>query len=310
MSGKKRNGQNTRLSSYAKAVIPKGAIIQFVFSEDIDNDGIKEAIIGISLFSPFPPDSGILIIKRNEKSFEHMWLSLPDKQSGALQSGLLDNAFVADTDKDGIPELVVSRVLSHEHDIDIIVYDWINGEFQPVWHSERSFFHGSIEVADVDGDGSMEILVECGTMADSELMSVQDVCYHVREAYVYKWDGSGYLPSEYQVRMPYISYNISVEFLKAIWRSDYPVAYEMVIMPGFLGVAGLDDSSLAAFKTYMERKVRPNLLRNLEKGKLVPSEPYDTCCRFTGPEDSFTIELCSINNGMFISNLSITKKIS
>jgi hypothetical protein len=82
----------------------------------------------------------------------------------------------------------------------------------------------------------------------------------------------------------------------------------MVMIPPFSGLRGLDDSSLPAFKEYIGKNVMPALSRNIEKGKLVPAEPYDTCCHFSGPEDDFTVELSKTGSGVKISGLLISKR--
>lgn len=304
--GRKKTGKNQRLSEYTSAQLPKGAVPQFIYYEDFDNDGRKEAVIGITRFSPFPPDSAIIFVKEEQDSFDHTWLHFSEQTSSL---GIIDNAAAADTDGDGVPELVVSRVLSHEQDIDIVIFDWPEKDVNQVWHCGRSYFHGSMELDDIDGDGIKEILVESGTHTGAEIIALKDACYYVREGCAYKWDGLDYTPIANHVRMPYVSYNTSVAFLNAIFQQDYDSGYDMVIMPGFLGLKGLDDSSLTAFKSYIDKNVLPHLIRNISKGKLIPAEPYETCCRFVGTEDCFTIELVREKNRMQISNLAISKNI-
>lgn len=306
--GRKKTKRKQRLSEYTSAQLPRGAVTQFVYYEDFNNDGQKEAVVGITRFSPFPPDSAVIFVKEMQDTFDHTWLHFSDQASASC--GIIDNAAVADTDGDGVPELVVSRVLSHEHDIDILVFDWPEKDVNKVWHSGRSFFHGSMELEDIDGDGINEILIESGTNTGEEVLALKEAFYHVREGFAYKWDGLSYTAMTNQVRMPYLSFNTSVEFLKAISQRDYDHAYDMVILPGFLGLEGLDDSSLATFKSYIEKNVMPYLVRNLSKGKLIPAEPYDTCCKFVGAEDCFTIELVFEKDKLKIFTLAISKKYS
>jgi len=267
--GRKKSNKKRRLSEYTSAQLPAGSVIQFVYYEDFDNDGQKEAVIGITRFSPFPPDSVVMLVKEKEDSFDHNWIHFSDHACTAC--GIIDNAAAADTDGDGVPELVVSRVLSHEQDIDIVVFDWPEKDALKTWHSGRTFFHGSMELNDIDGDGISEILIESGTRIGEEIIALNESCYHVREGFAYKWDGKGYTPKANQVRMPYVSYNTAVGFLKAIWMQDYDSAYDMVVLPGFLGLAGLDDSSPEAFRSFIGKNVLPHLMRNLSKGKLIPA---------------------------------------
>lgn len=306
---KKRTGKAPKLSEYAASQLPKGAVLDFIFYEDFDNDSQKEAVIGVTRFTPFPPDSAVLIVRRSKHGeFEHKWFTLQNGLREPEEAGIIDSTAAADTDGDGSPELIISRVLSHEHDIDISVIDWKDGNAFHAWHSGRSFFHGSMEVADADGDGIAEIIAEYGTRAGHEIISMDEACYHVRESLMFKWDGRSYCAKPYSVKMPYISYNAAVDFMRSILLHKYEDAYSMVMIPPFLGLSGLDDSSLPAFRSYIEKKVLPVLCRNLVKGKLVPVEPYDTCCHFAGPEDDFTFELMRTCGGVKISGLVISKR--
>jgi len=305
--GRKRTWKKKSMTEFASSRIPAGAVIQFIFYEDFDNDGVKEAIIGFSRFSPFPPDSAILLIKRQEEEFSHIWLPLTDNTSLPDQTGIIDNAAAADTDNDGIPELIVSRTLNNEYEIEVTVYDWNGDSFSPAWRSSEIFYHGSMEVDDTDNDGIPEIIIEYGVETENELIEVSDSCYHVRSGCSYKWDGASYIRSEYKVRMPYISFNAAADFLLAVWARDFEKAYEKVVLPGFLGLDGLDDSSLAAFKYHLEKKVLPVMVRNLEKGKLVPAEPGDTCCQFYGAADTFSVDLERVKGRMMVCGLNIIK---
>jgi len=296
------------MSDYAAAHIPDGSIIDFVFYEDFNSDNINEAVIGVTHFTPFPPESAVMMVQGTGKEFRHCWLTISDNKAVPEYSGLFDNASVADTDGDGEPELVLSLFYGQEHDITVFVFDWKDGELRQTWRTSSTYYHGSMETRDIDGDGVAEIIVETGTGLGSEIIETSDTCYRVREACGFKWDGKGYKKVPCPVRMPYESYNTAVDFLRAIWFKDYKKAFNMVIMPGFLGLAGLDDSSLAAFRNYVSKKIRPLMQENLSKGKLVPLEPYDTCCQFTGPEDCFTVELVRSDGKIKIYALDITKK--
>ncbi len=306
---KRESAEKKRISDYVLSQLPEGAVTDFIFYEDFDNDSKREAVIGITRFSPFPPDSALLIVKKGRHGeIGHVWLPMQEGEGG--HGCVFDNVQAADIDGDGLPELVISRVLSHEHDIDIIIVDWNGQDVSVAWKSERTFFHGSMEVVDTDGDGISEIVAECGTLDGSDVISMEDGCYRVRESYVYKWDGDGCRSSPYNVNMPYISYNTAVDFLKTIWKRDYKRAYDMVVMPSFLGLAGLDDCRPSAFKIHVEKKIMPTLLRNLDEGKLVPAEPYESCCRFSGALDDFTIELIKTDMGVKILSLTISNKIN
>lgn len=297
-----------RISDYILPLIPDGALINFVFYEDFNNDGQKEAVVGFTQFSPFPPDSVVLMVSKTSDGFRHSWIVSERSCHFPESCGTFDNAAVADTDGDGVPELVLSQVEGKEHNIVIFIYDWTESGMCLTWKSQRTFFHGSMETMDVDYDGIDEVLVEYGTNSGNEIIETSEACYHVRDGFKYKWNGSDYVESKNNVHMPYESYNIAVSFIRSIWLKEYNKAYEMVLMPGFLGVEGLDDCSLSAFRKYIIKRVRPMLTKNLSKGKLIPSEPYETCCQFTGPDDCFNVELIRTKNQIKIYELQITKK--
>lgn len=296
-------------SEYAAKLIPEGAILNFIFYEDFDGDGIKEAFAGFTEFSPFPPESLILYIKPVEEGYTHKWLLPYDSRSYEGCPGIYDNASAADTDGDGRPELVVSLAAGNGHYLTLCIFDCVEGLPVLVWQSKDAWYHGNAEVADFDGDGRYEIAVEKGTNTGQEILALDEACYHVREGMEFKWDGSMYTGFPGQVRMPYQSYNTAVGFLLSLWRKDYRSCYKMTALPVFLGFDGLDDSSLAAFRKYASKRIRPVLMRNLTKGKLVPGEPCDTCCLFTGAEDDITVEL-SPDHGVFkVSGVNITKRV-
>jgi len=298
-----------RLSEYITSQLPEGAVVDFIFYEDFDGDGDKEAVIGVTRFAPFPPDSAVMIVKAGKNGeIGHDWFMFRESPPGCELPGVIDSAAAADTDGDGLKEAVISRVFGHRHEIDISVIDWEGSVPHQAWYSGRTFFHGSLEVADTDGDGTAEIVVEFGTQDGHEVISAEEACYHVRESMVYKWNGKSYGARPRSVEMPYASFNTAVRFLTAIWKRDYEKAYSMVMIPPFSGLDGLDDSSLPAFKDYIIKKVMPALSRNIEKGKLLPAEPYDTCCHFSGPEDDFTVELAKTGDGVKISGIVITKR--
>ncbi len=294
------------MSEYAAAQLPNSAVIDFVFHEDFNADGLKEAVVGFTQFIPFPPESAVLLVNRTPEGFRHSWLSATD--TAAAPQGTFDNAVVTDTNGDGRPELILSLADGQEHSIVITIFGWSGDGLHPVWHSPMSFYHGSMEVDDIDKDGIAEIIIESGTYSGSEIIAMKDTCYHVREGCVFKWNGCEYVRCAGQVQLPYESYNTAVEFLEAVWSKDYRKAFDKVVMPGFVGLKGLDDSSLAAFKVFINKKVRPLLMQNLLNGKLIPSEPYNTCCQFAGNENYFTIELVRENNTMKVYGIEITKK--
>lgn len=296
------------MTGYLKKIIPARAIIDFVFKEDFDGDGLEEAVVGFTQLIPFPPETLVVWLKPEGEEFRHVML-LAEAGKRDVHNGIFDNAAAVDTDNDGRPELVLSLSQGTGHYITVNVFDWINGEPVSVWKNEEPSYHGSIEVADVDKDGVFEIISDSGTMEAKEILAFEEAGYHMRKSCCYKWDGNTYQSSPFEVRMPYLSFNRAVAFLQYLWEQDYKKAYEMVVMPGFVGLDGLDDSSLNEFKKYVNKRIQPVLRRNLAKGRLVPSEPYESFCLFCGFYDDISVELMNKNGNLFIQCLTIHKKV-
>ncbi len=307
VEGKKKKNR-PGMAGYLKRLIPSKAIIDFVFKEDFDGDGLEEAVVGYTELIPFPPETSVVWVKSEGTEFKHALL-LPEPDGREVHAGIFDNAAAVDTDNDGLPELVLSLSAGNGHYIFVSIYDWINGEPVSVWKSEEPCYHGSMNVLDVDNDGTFEIIADSGTMEGKEILALEEAGYHMRKSCCYKWDGNSYKGSEFGVRMPYLSYNNAVLFLQHLWRQDYKKAYEMALLPCFMGLDGLDDSSLNEFKKYINRKIRPALRRNLSKGRLVPSEPYDSYCLFNGFYDDISVELVNKSGKILVQSLNIHKKV-
>jgi hypothetical protein len=308
LPGKKKGRKTDRsFSEYAGKHIPKGAVIDYIFYEDFDGDGEKEAVIGYTQFSPFPPESSIIFIKRADNGYSHLVLT-EDRHIEFSDFGIFDQASAADTDGDGLPELIISLAAGNGHYITLFVFDWYEGIPRLALRTEEGFYHGSLEVCDTDGDRVFELVVESGSMKGNEILELDESCFHVRESCFYKWDGLSYIKWPHHVRMPYQSYNMAVEFLMVLWKQEYRRAHEMAYLPAFMGLDGLDDCNLNAYKRYIEKNIRPVLLRNLLKKKLVPSEPYDAYCMFNGSEDDFTVELVREKGLLKVQSLNVYKK--
>lgn len=303
---KTKNGQG--MTGYLKRLIPSKAIIDFVFKEDFDGDGLPEAVVGYTELVPFPPETTIVWLKTEGTELKHVVL-LPEGERNETHGGIFDNAAAVDTDNDGLPELVLSLSSGNGHHITVNIFDWPKSEPVLIWKSGEPCYHGSMYVADTDNDGTYEIITDSGTMEGREILAYEEAGYHMRKSCRYKWDGSSYTGSSHEVRAPYLSYNKAVLFLQYLWQQEYKKAYEMVIMPGFVGISGLDDSSLNEFKKFVNKHIRPVLRRNLSKGRLVPSEPYENFCLFSGCHDDISVELANKNGIIFIQSLGIHKKI-
>lgn len=296
------------MSDFVRQHIPEGAVIDFIFREDFDADGQMEAIVGFTEFSPFPPESSVLYFKKSGDIYDCNKILCAENHVIFSEYGIYDNAVVADLNGDGIPKLILSLASGNGHYITLFIFDWVDGIPSLAWYSNECFYHGSVEVMDTDGDGLFEIVVESGTHAGQEILALSEACYHVREGCYFKWDGSDYVKHSNEVRMPYQSYNAAVKFLNGLWKHDYSNTYNMAIMPGFVGLEGLDDCSLTAFRKFVRKNIRPALTRNLSKSKLMPAEPYDSYCVFNGSEDDFTVELVKDKGVLKVQTLNIYKR--
>ncbi|NJD04537.1 MAG: VCBS repeat-containing protein [Ruminiclostridium sp.] len=306
-TNKNKKKSKPGMTGYLEKLIPSKAIIDIVLKEDFDGDGLEEALVAYTELIPFPPETSVVWLKSEGAELRHIVL-LPEPGRMDAHSGIFDNAVAADTDNDGLPELVLSLSADNGHYISVSVYDWKNGGPVSAWKSEEPCYLGSMDVADIDNDGVFEIIIDSGIMEGKEILALEEAGYHMRKSCFYKWDGNSYAESVHEVRMPYLSYNSAVLFLEYLWRQDYKKAYEMVLMPAFMGLDGLDDCSLGGFKKYAGKHIRPVLRRNLSKGRLVPSEPYDNFCLFGGFYDDISVELVNRRGKIFIQSLGIHKK--
>jgi hypothetical protein len=295
------------LSSYIKRQIPNDASIEYILSGDFNNDGADEAVVVLSLYFPYPPVPMLIYVWVDEKSqeYKHQTVYLADKSEDA-EYCILDNLISADVDGDGVAEIVFTMAETGNTYVKIYIIDWIDGEPCLVWQSKQGLPHGCIDVSDTDNDGIYEIISEWSTARGAEIISFEDACYHIRESCCYKWEDGTFACKPWQVRSPYGSYNMCVNFLAAIFNQKYEEIYRQVIVPGFLGLNGLDDCSLKSFVKHMETNVRPILLKNLSKGKLLPSEPFEDYCFFSGPFNNFILELAKKDGVYKVQRMSIT----
>lgn len=306
MNKEKKN--KSGIYGYLKKIIPSSAIIDFVFYEDFNGDGIREAVVGFTEFIPFPPESFVIYLKNSGSELKHIEMLSTLLKEGSHNCGIFDNIAIADLDNDDIPEIVLSLAAGNGHHITLFVFDCLNDEPRLVWQSEESFLHGSMEVLERDNEGVVRIIANSGTYEGNELIGMDEASYHVRKSCCYTWNGSTFAGSEHQVRMPYKSYNAAVAFIMYLLKHEYKKAYEMVLMPGFMGLKGLDDCSLEAFRKYVCKQIIPVLQRNLAKKKLIPSEPYDDFCLFCGVYEDIAVEFVNKGGRLLIQCVNIYKK--
>jgi hypothetical protein len=306
MNTEKKN--KSGMYGYLKKLIPSGAIIDFVFYEDFDGDDVKEAVVGFTEFIPFPPESSVVYLKNTNNELKHIELLSSLLSEESINYGIFDNVAIADLDNDEYPEIVLSLATGNGHYISLYVFDCLNGKPRLVWKSDEPFLHGSMEVLEKDNEGLIRIIADSGTYEGKELIGLDEANYHVRKSCCFCWNGSTFDASEHQVRMPYRSYNTAVAFMMHLLKHEYKKAYEMVLMPGFMGLKGLDDCSLEAFRKYVCKNIMPVLQRNLAKKKLIPSEPYDDFCLFCGVYEDIAVEFVNKGGQLLIQCVNIYKK--
>ena len=101
VEGKKKKNR-PGMAGYLKRLIPSKAIIDFVFKEDFDGDGLEEAVVGYTELIPFPPETSVVWVKSEGTEFKHALL-LPEHDGREVHAGIFDNAAAVDTDNDGLP---------------------------------------------------------------------------------------------------------------------------------------------------------------------------------------------------------------
>ncbi|MGI6605395.1 MAG: hypothetical protein ACOX2S_10330 [bacterium] len=291
--------QPAGMADFVRSLIPQDAKINFIFRTDVDGDGSTEGLVGYTVL-----DAGghlvshVLLIRPVGEGFiSHKLLatslepdSLYDADDGLY--GTLAASYLADTNGDGRQDLVVGLAAGRGHYLKAHIIRF--GEEQPalIWSLEEGAYHGSLDVLDVDGDKVSEIIVEGSTWCGEQILSLAEADPHVRLSTCHKWNGQSYSSFPYQVKQPEnASYNVAVAYLGALWEGDYQTAYNLTQLPGFLGLKGLDDSSLDAFREHVDEHIMPELLRNLEKGRLQPQDVHPAYCFFAGINDLIQVSL-------------------
>ena len=132
---------------------------------DVDGDGVMEIIVGAFMYhvingSTTPSEGSIRIWNWNGQN-----VTLEKAQNWA---GATEVTYVADADGDDIQELFTAGVLRNETGVfgSLRVWQWYHNELSLVTHKE-GFSVESIFVADVDTDGSNEIITVGRMKVDS-----------------------------------------------------------------------------------------------------------------------------------------------
>jgi hypothetical protein len=315
---------DSSMTDYVKKLLPKNALAEYIISEDFNNDGLEDLLLGYTVYHPYPPLSRIIIISRDrfgdekhdnaicKAGFTYNELFSADGRNKAGYC-IIDNIIKSDIDGDGTPELILSLADSNNKNIKIYIFDWADDGPSLRWCSESSFFHGSLDVFDIDNDGIEELVVEWSTDKGMDIIDSKRACYFYRESCSYKFPqgfkkGLEDCTVQQKILKPrkqYLSYNTSLCFLQNIKNKDYEAAYKQVILPSFIGLGSrhgnpgklgdLDDWSLNSFSQHLDDNIRPYLMNNLNVGKLLPAEPLEDFCFFAGKLHNFSIEL--VNKG-------------
>ena len=281
------------IAQYIRKLVPQLAEINFLYQEDFDGDGQNEIIIGYTNQEHFPPISSVIIIKYNGEKLKHQCIltntnnpdSLYDESAGI--EGIIDCGFVADTNGDGKSELIIALISGNGHFLTPYIFHWVNKAPTLIWNEKKAFYHGSLDVRDFDLDGIFETVIEESIWYGDDMFSLAEASPHMRLAYIYKWDGKTYRKKPFQPRdTNRIGHNISLEFLVNIAQGKYNKAYKLIQLPYFLGLDGLDNNSLEAFKEYVDKNILPLLSKNLQQGLLTP---VDWGC-FQGKEHDFIFQ--------------------
>lgn len=296
------------MASFARQLVPEDAYINFIYREDFDGDRIAEAVIGYTSTEQdsFIQRFTVIYISQVGQFFNHGEV-LTTVDSDEFY-GFFDGAYVADTNGDGLPELVVALAAGNAHFVDGYVFHWQNGVPLLAWRTTESFAHGRLEVVDYDADGVFEILLQGAVGYGEEILSYSEAGPHIRESYLCKWNGGHYNFFPCPVPKPCIFYNTAVEFLMSVWKEDYKAAYKLALLPGFLGLEGLSGDELEIFADYTACNIRPALVKNLEHGTLIPQESFDWVWCFSGTIDDFVMELVDYQGEVRIKSLTLYPK--
>ncbi|PKM90055.1 MAG: hypothetical protein CVU87_03430 [Firmicutes bacterium HGW-Firmicutes-12] len=267
------------IAQYIHKLLPPSSEITFLYQEDFDGDNQDEIILGLTNCETSPPNFSVFFISYNGQDLTHQCIltntcnpeSLYDESSGI--EGIIDNAFVADTNGDGKSELIITLITGNGHFLTPYLFNWVNKVPTLVWTVNKTFYHGSLDVMDVDLDGIFEVVIEESIWYGKDILSLAESSPHMRLSNLYKWDGKTYKQKPFQPQdTDRIGHNISLYFLLSIAKAKYNRAYELIQLPYFLGLNGVDDNSFDSFLRYLNKNILPILNKNLEKGLLIPAD--------------------------------------
>ncbi|MDA8097539.1 MAG: hypothetical protein RDV00_02660 [Clostridia bacterium] len=304
-------------SEYIRELLPENVEVNFIFREDFDGDGRNELVLGYSFAEP-EQQAGlqfeVLCLAPCPHGFTRGLVLSTVPGADPLYGeddeihGVFDAAYAVDTNGDGRPELVLGLTAGNGHFVTPYVFHWTRGLPVLAWTTGEAYHHGALYVVDEDGDGVFEVVIEGSRFADEgEIISVPEAGPHLRERSVCTWDGSTYDCRTFPASPLHSAYQTALTFLWSLWKDDYETAYRLTLLPTFLGLAGLDDSSLNAFRRRVNEYLRPALVRNLEKGSLSP-EPSNSFCWFEGPDDFFTLGLMADKEGVKVVSAYVNPK--
>jgi len=299
------------IAQYIHGLLPPSAEITFLYQEDFDGDKQNEIVLGYTNWESFPPVFSVYLINFNGEELTHSCIltntcnpkSLYDESAGI--EGIIDCAFVADTNGDGKSELIIALATGNGHFLTPYIFHWVNKTPALVWKEEKTFYHGSLDVKDVDLDGIFETVIEESIWYGKDIFSLAEASPHMRLCSIYKWDGRAYEQKPFLPQDPIrIGHNISLQFLVSIAKGEYTSAYKLIQLPYFLGLDALDDSSLDAFQRHVNKNILPLLNRNLQQGLLTPVD----FGFFEGTEHDFIFQWSKDKECIKIHSIAINSK--
>ncbi|MCF8012137.1 MAG: hypothetical protein K9L17_12950 [Clostridiales bacterium] len=297
------------MSEYAHHLVPEKADINFIFKEDFDNDGELEAVIGYNnwdecMFGNFY----ILLISQHQDAFEHQWVLTPEnKIYESYLHSFPKTAYAVDTTGDGLPELVLGLGLpGTAYNMSPLVIQWHKGLPRPIWKTSETFIEGKLHVVDDNNDGVYDIVIEKAIFDYTDIVSAGGTLPSVQQSTLYKWNEGTYTPNVYSVLAPKDrAFNTAVFFLSAIYKEDYKTAHQLVLLPTFMKLDGLDEFNIDAFSSYVRSNIRPTLAKDIEKAAIMPRYTHSTFCEFEGTNYIYIVSLTHGPGGVKVSSLKI-----
>lgn len=300
-----RYSDRIKLSEFVKSILPSNATVNFILEADFNGDGRQEVVLGYRVYESSSYQV-ILYLYNNRGKQEYSMLLSTEEGTPYWGLGVYDGAFAADTTGNKKPDLVLALTVGAGHFVTILVFQWINNSPSLLWQSTQSYYHGSVSVAEEDNKGTYGILSEWSEYSDDDIIVQCEAFIHIRMSMLYKFNGTTFVPSPRPVSRDRQVYNVADRFITSLAKKDYEAAYKMILLPFFFKLGGLDDSSPATFKRYVNKEVIPALERNIKDGdRIYPGEPSATYISFKGKYDIFNMNIELDTEGAKIASIHV-----